>query len=73
VDPENHGMRFLGPVIGALVGMGAFYMAGAFIMCDFVMPNSNLCGLPSVFFAAPVGLLAGAVVGWRLARPRSNA
>jgi hypothetical protein len=63
-------MRILGPVIGAVVGVFAFYMAGAYIMCDFVTPGGNLCGLPSVFVAAPIGLVVGGIIGWRLTRPR---
>ena len=65
-------MRFLGLIIGALVGLVSFYMAGAFVMCTFVWPTSNLCGLPSVFFMARIGLVLGAVIGWRSAANRTS-
>jgi hypothetical protein len=65
-------MRLLSLAAGAFLGMLVCYEVGAFVMCDFVWPNSNLCGLPSVFVAAPIGLVLGAILGWRFTRPAAE-
>ncbi len=65
-------MRVVAILAGALLGMLACYEAGAIVMCDFVWPDSNLCGLPSAFVAAPIGLALGAIAGWRLTRSKPD-
>ena len=62
-------MRLLAASVGALVGVGAGYMIGAFVACSLLYPDSNLCGLVGVFITGPLGLVGGAVAGWLLSRP----
>ena len=58
-------MKLLVVAAGALLGTLVCYEIGAIIMCDFLWPDSNLCGLPSVFVAAPIGMIFGGILGWR--------
>ncbi len=55
-------------IIGAIVGAFVAYMAAAFFLC-IVFNLGNLCGLPAVFIAQPIGAIVGAIVGWRLGQP----
>jgi hypothetical protein len=55
-------------LLGAIVGMVVSYFAGASAACGLLWPESNLCGLPAVFVALPLGIVAGAIVGWLIAR-----
>jgi hypothetical protein len=49
---------------------GAFgYFVGVSIGCDWLYPSSNLCGIYGMLITGPVGLIAGAVIGWRISRP----
>jgi hypothetical protein len=38
------------------------YAIGAYVMCEWLWPQSHLCGLPAVFIAAPIGLVLGGVI-----------
>jgi Na+/glutamate symporter len=49
--------------------MFVFYLIGAVISCGLIWPRSNLCGVVfPAMIAAPVGLVAGGIAGWLLAR-----
>jgi hypothetical protein len=66
-------MRFvLGIVVGAYLGFAVFYLPAAYVACHWMWPGSNLCGMPALMFVAPVGVVIGAVVGVRLARPKNE-
>jgi hypothetical protein len=56
--------------VTALGLAGAFlgYLAGVYLACGLLWPESNLCGLVGVFVAGPLGLLAGIVAGIYVAR-----
>jgi hypothetical protein len=55
-------------LIGGLVG----YFIGVYIACDWLYPESNLCGIFGVFLTGPIGLVCGAVVGWRMSRAKEK-
>jgi hypothetical protein len=52
----------------ALCGAFSAYMITAAICCIWLMPNSNLCGLPAVFIGAPIGFIVGGIAGFLHAR-----
>ena len=60
-------------LVGALVGLLAGYLAGAYLACTWVLPASNLCGLPGVLVGAPLGAAAGGWIAARRPRPRGGA
>jgi hypothetical protein len=63
-------MRALTIIGGALAGGVIGYWVGAYVMCTWIWPESNLCGLPAVFIAGPIGLVVGGVIAaWQTARP----
>jgi hypothetical protein len=43
----------------------AGYLAGAYLACNWLLPGSNLCGLPAVLLVAPLGAVVG---GWAAGR-----
>jgi hypothetical protein len=49
-------------ILGALGGVVG-YLAGIYLACDFLWPESNLCGLVGVFVTAPLGIVIGIVAG----------
>ena len=51
-------------LIGGLIG----YFVGVFAGCDWLYPNSNLCGIYGLLLTGPIGLIVGAAVGWRVSR-----
>jgi hypothetical protein len=55
--------RIIGTVIGLCVGIVLFYFPSADVACDWFWPASNLCGLPAMMIAAPIGALVGGIVG----------
>jgi hypothetical protein len=61
-------VRIIGATIGLCVGFVVFYFPAAYAACDWLWPESNLCGLPAMMIAAPIGAVFGAIVGWRLTR-----
>lgn len=58
-----------------LLGVPVGYLVGAFIGCEVLYPESNLCGLVGVFWGAPIGGVIGvatAIVLWlRRRRPEA--
>jgi hypothetical protein len=54
-------------VIGALIGLVVAYYPAVVVACDWLWPTSNLCGLPVALLMAPLGLVVGAVAGWKVA------
>jgi hypothetical protein len=62
-------VRIIGVTIGLCVGFVGFYFPAAHAACDWLWPESNLCGLPALMIAAPIGAVCGAIVGWRLSGP----
>jgi len=61
-------VKIVAAILGALVGLSAFYYGAAYTACFVLWPQSNLCGLPAALFAAPLGAIVGAVGGWLIAR-----
>ena len=55
-------------LLGAMIGLVLSYFAGVLVTCGLLFPESNLCGLPAVFTAVPLGIVAGAIAGWLIAR-----
>ncbi len=55
-------------VLCALLGMAVFFAAGAIVACGLIIPTANLCGIPAAIYGGPLGLLAGAIVGWKIVR-----
>ena len=43
-----------------------FYFPSAYTACDWFWPKSNLCGLPAMMIAAPIGAMVGGIIGWRV-------
>ena len=64
--------RVIGMVVGALIGFGVCYFPAAYVACDWLWPESNLCGLPVAMTMAPLGVVIGAGVGGWLARRRHS-
>lgn len=62
-------MRFVTTVSGGLIGGIAGYFIAVLIGFDWLMPNSNLCGIYGVFITGPLGLIGGAIAGWLLTHP----
>ena len=62
----------IGIVIGAFAGWVVCYLPVAYVACEWLWPESNLCGLPLAMTVAPVGLVIGAGVGGWLARGRHS-
>jgi hypothetical protein len=60
-------IQFVAAIVGAIIGAFFVYMIVAFVLCE-VLNLGNLCGLPAVFIGIPIGAIAGAIVGWRLAK-----
>jgi hypothetical protein len=50
---------------GGLVGAVAGYMIGVGIGCDWLYPDSNLCGIYGALVSGPVGLVLGVILVWR--------
>ncbi len=65
-------MRILQTLGGALMGLVAGYFIGVYIACDWLFPTSNLCGIYGVFITGPIGLLVGALAGWKISRRQTN-
>jgi hypothetical protein len=61
-------MKLLATVLGGLIGGVAGYLAGAHVSCDWLYPNSIMCGIAGVFVTGPVGVVGGAVAGRWLSR-----
>ena len=57
-------MRVWAALAGAVIGLVVGYFVGVHIACDWLYPTSNLCGIYGVFLSGPIGLVAGAVLGW---------
>ena len=55
-------------VLCALLGMFVFFALGAIIGCAVIWPTANLCGIPGAIYGGPLGLIAGAIAGWKIAR-----
>ncbi len=66
-------MLALATILSALIGAVVGYFIGAYVGCDWLMPESNLCGLVGVFVTGPIGLALGAFVPWVIAdRPKDE-
>jgi hypothetical protein len=50
---------------GAVAGFFVFLYGGIVLFC--VLFGGNQCGLPAIFFGAPLGAVVGAVAGWIMA------
>jgi hypothetical protein len=61
-------VTFVCAVVVGIVG----YFIGAYAGCDWLMRDSDLCGIYGLMLTGPVGLIAGAICGWRISRPRST-
>jgi hypothetical protein len=61
-------IKIAAALVGALVGTNLAYYPAAYYACYVFWPQSNLCGVPAVFIAMPIGLIAGAIAGWLIAR-----
>jgi hypothetical protein len=46
-----------------------FYVPSPYTACDWFWTKSNLCGLPAMMIAAPIGAMFGGIIGWRLTGP----
>ncbi len=62
-------MRFVVTLVCALFGGIVGYFIGAYAGCDWLMPDSNLCGIYGLMLTGPLGLIVGGVSGWRYSRP----
>jgi hypothetical protein len=60
--------RRLGMLIAGLLGGAVAYELAAIAACNWLWPESNLCGLPAVLFAFPAGVVGGALLVSRLSR-----
>jgi hypothetical protein len=58
--------QIVGITIGGFVGLVAFYFVSAYLACEWLWPGSDMCGIPAVMIVAPMGIVVGAVAGWRL-------
>lgn len=65
----RNGRAVAAPLLGAGVGLVVGYFAGGYVACTWLMPASNLCGLPAVFVSAPILAIAGGWIGWWRGRP----
>jgi hypothetical protein len=61
--------RVFAVVVSGLIGGVFGYFVGVSIGCDWLYPSSNLCGIYGMLITGPIGLIAGAVIGWRISRP----
>jgi hypothetical protein len=66
--PDDSLMRSLVILGGAVFGGLAGYLAGVYVACFWLYPESNLCGLVGVIVTGPIGLLAGAILAWFYSR-----
>ena len=57
--------RLLLTIGGGLAGAIAGYAIGVAIGCDWLFPESNLCGIYGALVSGPVGLLLGVTLVWR--------
>ena len=64
-------MRVIVTLVCAAIAGIVGYFIGAYAGCDWLMPESNLCGIYGLMLTGPVGLIVGGVAGWRISRPRS--
>ncbi len=55
-------------IVSGIVGGFLGYLAGVYVACFVLWPESNVCGLAGVFVTGPGGVLAGIAVGVFLAR-----
>ena len=55
-------------LLGIIVGGSAGYMGGVIMMCNWLDPHSNQCGLVAVFLTGPLGAIIGGGVGAFLSR-----
>jgi hypothetical protein len=62
----------LGVVLLGLVGGFLGYLAGMYLACYLVWPESNLCGLVGVFLTGPLGVVAGIILGIYASRHPKN-
>lgn len=58
-------MRGLAALLGAFVGLVAGYCVGVYAGCDWLIPDSNLCGIYGVLLTGPVGAIVVGAVVWR--------
>ncbi|KAF5406732.1 MAG: hypothetical protein Udaeo2_32120 [Candidatus Udaeobacter sp.] len=58
--------RIFSTMIGLCVGGVVFYFPSAYTACDWFWPKSNLCGLPAMMIAAPIGAMVRGIIGWRV-------
>jgi hypothetical protein len=65
-------MRLVTIASGGLIGGIIGYFLGVVIACDWLIPNSNLCGIFGVFITGPLGLIGGAIAGWLFSRPKTS-
>src|SRR3954470_18953810 len=57
--------QIIGITIGGCLGLVAFYIAAAYVACEWLWPPSSLCGLAAVV-VAPIGAAIGAIAASRL-------
>jgi hypothetical protein len=60
-------IRIAALIAGAGIGTAMFYRTGAKLACALAWPQTYLCEMPALLYAAPVGAVVGAVVGWVVA------
>jgi hypothetical protein len=60
-------IKLAGLIAGAGIGVAMFYKMTARMACTLAWPQTYLCEMPALLYAAPLGALAGAVAGWIIA------
>jgi hypothetical protein len=55
-------------VLFAILGMFVFAAVGMILGCAVIWPTANLCGIPGATYGGPLGLIAGGIAGWKIAR-----
>ena len=60
-------IKIAGLIVGAGLGLAMFYRTAAKFSCSLIGPQTPLCELPALLYAAPLGAVAGAVFGWIVA------